>query len=134
MDSAPLCAWVGICLENRGNHALGVTGPFCGEHAGADRAIPTFGLTLVEGTCWAVCRARTGAQLKRGGDRLSRSGLRRLASHDPKTLLTLVTYDACGDGPYFHVDGQQPLSPKIRDEILEDAAALGGKGFSAHFG
>jgi hypothetical protein len=25
-------------------------------------------------------------------------------------------------------------SPKIRDEILEDAAALGGKGFSAHFG
>jgi hypothetical protein len=24
--------------------------------------------------------------------------------------------------------------PKIRDEILEDAAALGGKGFSAHFG
>jgi hypothetical protein len=26
------------------------------------------------------------------------------------------------------------LGPKIRDEILEDAAALGGKGFSAHFG
>jgi len=24
--------------------------------------------------------------------------------------------------------------PKIRDEILEDGAALGGKGFSAHFG
>jgi hypothetical protein len=26
------------------------------------------------------------------------------------------------------------LVPKIRDEILEDAAALGGKGFSAYFG
>ena len=26
------------------------------------------------------------------------------------------------------------LHPKIRDEILEDAAASGGKGFSAHFG
>jgi len=24
--------------------------------------------------------------------------------------------------------------PKIRDEILEDAVALGGMGFSAHFG
>ena len=29
---------------------------------------------------------------------------------------------------------QTPGCPKIRDEILEDAAALGGKGFSAHFG
>ena len=26
------------------------------------------------------------------------------------------------------------LSPKIRDEIFEDAATLGGMGFSAHFG
>src|ERR1700693_40937 len=29
---------------------------------------------------------------------------------------------------------QRNVEPKIRDEILEDAAALGGKGFSAHFG
>jgi hypothetical protein len=26
------------------------------------------------------------------------------------------------------------MMPKIRDEIFEDAAALGGKGFSARFG
>src|SRR6202166_4228829 len=30
--------------------------------------------------------------------------------------------------------GKERCAPKIRDEILEDAAALGGKGFSAHFG
>jgi|GEM_PF-6299910 len=29
---------------------------------------------------------------------------------------------------------QNGVAPKIRDEILEGAAALGGKGFSAHFG
>jgi hypothetical protein len=39
-----------------------------------------------------------------------RSGLRCLASRDRKNFLPLVIYDACGDGPYFHVDGQQPLS------------------------
>jgi hypothetical protein len=57
VDSAPLCAWVGSCVENRGDHAFGVTGPFCGEHAGGDGAVPNFALTPVivaERTCWAV--------------------------------------------------------------------------------
>jgi len=33
-----------------------------------------------------------------------------------------------------HAYVKELVYPKIRDEILEDAAALGGKGFSAHFG
>jgi hypothetical protein len=30
------------------------------------------------------------------------------------------------------MEGKVSSEPKIRDEILGDAAALGGKGFSAH--
>jgi hypothetical protein len=36
--------------------------------------------------------------------------------------------------PDYLANVNDHLPPKIRDEILEDAAALGGKGFSAHFG
>ena len=33
-----------------------------------------------------------------------------------------------------HCEGKRDYEPKIRDEIFEDAATLGGMGFSAHFG
>ena len=35
---------------------------------------------------------------------------------------------------YCSFCGKSQQEPKIRDEIVEDAAALGGKGFSARFG
>jgi len=39
-------------------------------------------------------------------------------------------------GNILHIVGrvEEAIDPKIRDEIFEDAATLGGMGFSAHFG
>jgi hypothetical protein len=57
-----------------------------------------------------------------------------LASTAPRLSIVVLPFANLGGDPEQEYFVNGVTEPKIRDEIFEDAATLGGMGFSAHFG